>query len=94
MTLDYDFIQLDTVFHGRVRVMLKRCGLTWPPPEIIVYDTTGHLREATDDDDQAEMFQRNSMSRLTDEQAMKCPNVARGAAYSYVKPFDVDIGHG
>jgi len=93
MTLDYDFIQLDTVFFGTVRVRLKDHGLEWPPPEIIIYDSTGNLRKAEEGDGRTEMFERYSMSRLTDEQAEKCPNVARGAAYKYVEPLEADIGH-
>lgn len=94
MTLDYDFIQLDTMTLGKLRILLKSCGLEWPPPEIIIYDTDGNLREAKEGDDREEMFQRYSMSALTDEQAEKCPNVARGAAYGYLDPLDAAVGHG
>ena len=94
MTLEYDFIQLDTLFFGKVRITLKSCGMEWPPPEIIISDSTGNLYEAEEGDNRREMFQRYSMSALTDEQAEKCPNVARGAAYGYMEPHDVDMGHG
>jgi len=88
----HDFIQLDTMFFGRVRLMLDNLSLEWPPPEFIVFDGED-VREAKADDPPEDLFQRHSMSRLTDEQMEKLPNVARGAAYGYVKPLDEDMGH-
>lgn len=93
MTLDHDFMQIKTVFHGKVITTLKSQRLEWPPPELMVFSSTGHFVEATKESKRSEMFERYSMSSLTDDQAKKCPNVARGAAYRYVDPIDADVGH-
>ncbi len=89
---EHDFIQLDTVFFGRVRLTLDKLDLEWPPPEFLVFDGE-HIREATAEDKPEDLLQRYTMSKLTDEQMESCPLVARGAAYAYVKPLDMDMGH-
>ncbi len=92
MTLDNDFVQLETLFFGKVRISLSKAELEWPPPEFLVFDTNNHLRKATKDDKRADIFQRYTMSKLTEEQA-NSPHLARGAVYRYVEPIDADIGH-
>ncbi len=88
---EHDFIEIETVFFGRVRMTIDSIPLHWPPPEFIVFDGQ-FVREANKDDPKADLFQRHSMSNLTDKQMESCPNVARGAAYGYVMPLDVDFG--
>lgn len=89
---EHDFIEVETVFFGKVRMTIDTLDIDWPPPEFIVFDGED-VREAKPDDPKSDLFQRHSMSSLTDEQMEKCPNVARGAAYGYVMPLDVDMGH-
>ncbi len=89
---EHDFIQLDTMFFGKVRLMIDDISIDWPPPEFIVFDGED-VREAKPDDPKQDLFQRFSMSKLTDEQMESCPLVARGAAYAYVQPLDEDMGH-
>lgn len=89
---EHDFIQLDTMFFGKVRMQIEDIDIDWPPPEFIVFDGE-EVREAKPDDPKQDLFQRYSMSKLTDEQMESCPNVARGAVYGYVQPLDEDVGH-
>lgn len=88
---EHDFIEIQTVFFGKVRMQIENIGIDWPPPEFIVFDGE-EVREAKPDDPKADLFQRHSMSSLTDKQMEGCSGVARGAAYGYVMPLDVDFG--
>ena len=87
----HDFIELDTIFFGKVRLAIDKIGLDWPPPEFIVFDGQ-EVRKANKDDPKADLFQRYTMSNLTDKHMESCPDIARGAAYGYVVPLDVDMG--
>jgi len=92
MTLEHDFMQIETVFFGVVRTTLISQGLNWPPPEFMCF-VNGHFRKAIAETDRSEIFERYSMSCLTDEQAKDAPNIARGATYRYVEPINADVGN-
>ncbi len=84
MTKQDDFIKLESMFFGNVIIPLREVNLSWPPPEFLVMDGVGILREATKDDDKQHLLHRTQMSALTDEQIQSCPGIARGAEYKYV----------
>ncbi len=85
MTHKDDFLRLNLQYYGQVNVHLNYVDLSWPPPKFIVMDDdTKDLREATKDDDRDIIFERTSMSEITDEQIENMTNVARGADYKYV----------
>ena len=80
-----DFIRLNLKYFGEINISVDKTEFSWPPPEFIVMDDDSNdLREATKDDHRDIIFQRISMSQITDEQIEQCPNVARGANYKYV----------
>lgn len=82
---EHDHVLLNMAMMGRQRIMLEDLELVeWPPPERLYMDgKTNLLREAGDGDDAQFIFKRISMSQLTDEQMVRCPQVARGAEYVY-----------
>lgn len=83
MTHDDDMIRLHTSTFGVVDFPLKNTYLEWPPPEYIIIDEHGWIREAEEDDEVTFILKRNTMSQLTYEQADH-PNLARGASYNYL----------
>ena len=101
MTYDDDFIQLNTLFFGTIRVTLKDAGLTWPPPELVIMPNDladcqldGKeliLREPNKDDDMGLVFERKRMSQLTDEQRGATNHVIRGAEYRYLSRQEKNI---
>jgi len=88
VTYDDDFVQLNTLFFGTIRVTVKDAGLTWPPPELVIMpdDRVEEviLREPNKDDDMSFVFERKRMSQLTDEQRGGTDHVIRGAEYVYL----------
>jgi len=85
MSKQDDFIIIESTFFGSVNVKISKLWISWPPPEFLVMTEEGEVREATKDDDKNHLLYRVRMSKLTDEQIDKCPDVARGAEYKYVQ---------
>lgn len=65
-TLDDDFIQLQRQV-DTLNVPCSQIGVEWPPPPLMVFAGM--------------VYQRVSLSALTDEESQAMPNVARGALY-------------
>ena len=85
MTHESDFLRINTEFMGPLNIRPNKFGLGWPPPQFIVIEgETGTVREATAKDKREEIFERVSMSKITDEQIANMEHVARGADYKYV----------
>ncbi len=80
---EHDHIVLQLEFFGRIRLLLTDVGLTWPPPEMLVFEE-GTVREPGPDDPREDLLERHRMSQLTDEQMTKLPGIARGAEYRYL----------
>lgn len=66
MTFDDDFVQLEGP-HATIHMACKQLGLDWPPP---------HMIKAL-----GGVYNRDSYSKITDEQRAGMTHVARGAVY-------------
>ena len=79
-----DFLRIHTEYFGSLTLRINKLGLSWPPPQFVVMDGSD-IRQATDKDDRANIFERVSMSQITDDQIRNMTHVARGAEYKYVE---------
>ena len=82
MTFDDDTVRLHLSV-GTINVPLMKIGLTWPPPERIIYTIDEGWREAREDDESALIFKRTNYSPITDEERETLTHVFRGAEYRY-----------
>lgn len=69
MTFDDDFVRFQMDL-GRLDVSIKSLNLDWPPPTQIIYHGV--------------VFERVSMSQLTDEQRAEMNQLCRGAEYQVI----------
>ena len=84
MTHENDFIQLHMEFFGLRQLPIESVGLSWPPPEFIVFDGE-KMREAIESDNRTAVFHRERFSPISDEQISTMKGrIARGAEYRYV----------
>lgn len=69
MTFDDDFLQLNTE-QGVKRLLCKKAGVEWPPPERINF--AGFI------------YERARYSQITDEQRKDLTMLMRGAEYNLI----------
>ncbi len=79
-----DFARINWRSLARQDIKLVDMGLTWPPPERLVWDKVANVfRVPKKSDDMALILKCTNMSQITDEQMEKVDRVARGAEYYY-----------
>lgn len=86
-TFDDDFMRVHTDAQTSNH-MAKNLGFEWPPPERIAMDVfdlggevVGSFREANNNDTDSQVYLRERVSAITDDERKKMTRVCRGSEY-------------